>query len=93
MCQEAKDRRQTAVSRVGFLKKRAIEARTLADSSEHRSVQCFAFAESAAHPDRPEAGRRRVVEVLPISQHDFTLTPDGSCLTADLPAAGFYETP
>jgi hypothetical protein len=29
--------------------------------------------------------------IVPISQHDFAVTPDGSDITAQIAAAGFYR--
>jgi len=36
-------------------------------------------------------GSQTMTDIIPISQHDFSVTPDGSDITAQVAAAGFYR--
>jgi hypothetical protein len=47
-------------------------------------------AQSEANPN--EGARRRVVDVLPVSQRGFTVTPRGGYVRADMPAINVKGT-
>ena len=36
-------------------------------------------------------GSQTMADIIPMTQHDFVLTPDGSDVTAQIAAAGFYR--